>query len=293
MAKAFKTPAAFKAAVEAHLRKASQAHGIPFSTLQLKFTIERLLARIFATRPPPWLLKGGFAMDLRFRPRARTTKDVDLSVPLAAVNPKAPLASVRDDLQAAADQDSGDYLTYRIGEPKKELTNAPQGGGRFPCECVLLGKVYTRFHVDVGIGDARIGNPEELAGDDLLSVAGIPPATVLAIPRPQQFAEKIHAYTYQWDGRVNTRSKDLVDLVLLIDRGVPEVTEIREALRVTFATRGTHELPETLPPPPPEWEADFRTMARETGISPQTLGDGYSFLERFWSANGLGSRSPT
>jgi Nucleotidyl transferase AbiEii toxin, Type IV TA system len=144
VAKAFKAPAAFKAALEAHLRSVATSRGIPFSTLQLKFTIERLLARLFAADSPPWLLKGGFAMDLRFRPKARTTKDVDLSVALVAVDPTAPLASLRDRLQEAVGRDLGDHLTYRIGEPKKELTNAPKGGGRFPCDVVLLGKVYAR-----------------------------------------------------------------------------------------------------------------------------------------------------
>jgi hypothetical protein len=168
------------------------------------------------------------------------------------------------------------------------LTNAPQGGGRYPCECVLLGKVYTRFHIDVGIGDALVGGPEKLTGDDLLSFAGIPPATVLAIPRHQQFAEKVHAYTYPWEGRVNRRSKDLVDLVLLIERGALEVAAIREALTATFSTRDTHELPATLPPPPTEWETDFRTMAGDAGISTETLRDGFSLLDEYWTRNELG-----
>jgi hypothetical protein len=174
-------------------------------------------------------------MDLRFRPRARTTKDVDLSIALVPVEGNADLAvAVRERLQEAADQDLGDYLSYRIGEPKQELTNAPQGGARYPCEAVLVGKVYARFHIDVGCGDALVGEPERLVGDDLLSFAGIGPALVLAIPKAQQFAEKVHAYTFPWSGRMNTRTKDLVDLVLLIERGPPEDGDVRRALEATF-----------------------------------------------------------
>jgi hypothetical protein len=40
--------------------------------------IERLLARLVVDKDPPWLLKGGYAMELRFRPKARTTSDIDL-----------------------------------------------------------------------------------------------------------------------------------------------------------------------------------------------------------------------
>ena len=80
MAKQFGSAAAFKASLEAHLRKRAAERGVPYATLQLKFVIERLLARLFRDEKPAWLLKGGFALDLRFRPRARTTKDIDLTV---------------------------------------------------------------------------------------------------------------------------------------------------------------------------------------------------------------------
>ena len=82
MARKFASASDFKTALEARLRRKADEQGVPFSTLQLKFVIERLLARLFRDPSPPWLLKGGFAMDLRFRPQARTTKDVDLSVAL-------------------------------------------------------------------------------------------------------------------------------------------------------------------------------------------------------------------
>jgi hypothetical protein len=140
MAKRFTTATAFKASLEAHLRTRAAERAIPFGTLQLKFVIERLLARLFHSADAPWLLKGGFAMDLRFRPRARTTKDVDLSVLVVTGSASGANAELRDRLQEAVDVDLGDFFTYRIGEPKAELTNTPRGGGRFPCEAVILGK---------------------------------------------------------------------------------------------------------------------------------------------------------
>lgn len=226
MTKRFGSAAAFKASLEAHLRERASERSVSLQSLQLKFVIERLLARLFRNPEPPWILKGGFAMDLRFRPHARTTKDVDLSVPMNVTGPSLDLTALRERLQESAAIDLGDFLTYRIGEPKKELTNAPGGGARYPCEAILVGKVYARFHLDVGCGDARIGEAERLTGDDLLAFAGIDPVEVLAIPEPQQFAEKIHAYTFPWKGRVNTRTKDLVDLILLIERGAVDVAGV-------------------------------------------------------------------
>ncbi len=55
------------------------------------------------------------------------------------------------------------------------------------------------------VGDAVVDAPDALTGEDLLDFAGIPPARVLAIPKAQRFAEKLHAYTFPWAGRQNTR----------------------------------------------------------------------------------------
>jgi hypothetical protein len=289
MARRFGSAAAFKASLESHLRKRAAEQKAPLSTLQLKLVIERLLARLFHAPDPPWLLKGGFAMDLRFRPRARTTKDVDLSITVTSdALPIDFAGAVRERLQEAADVELGDYLSYRIGTPRQELTNAPRGGARYPCEAVLVGKTYAKFHIDVGCGDALVGEPERILGDDLLSFAGIPPAEVLAVSRSQQFAEKLHAYTFPWTGRVNTRTKDLVDLVLLIERGLPDVAGIRSALRATFTARGTHPLPASLEPPPGSWAADFPAMAAEAGLSTGDCLEAFSILDAFWTAGLLG-----
>lgn len=290
MAKRFGSAAAFKAALEEHLRKKASERKIPLPTLQLKLVIERLLARLFLSPDLPWLLKGGFAMDLRFRPQARTTKDVDLSVALTSEVVAVDFSGAfRDRIQEAADVDLGDYLTYRIGTPKQELTNAPRGGARYPCEAVLVGKTYAKLHIDVGCGDALVGEPERILGDDLLSFAGIPPASVLAISKAQQFAEKVHAYTFPWSGRLNTRTKDLVDLVLLIERGIPDAAQIHSALRATFSTRATHPLPASLDPPPKAWALDFPVMAAEAGLSTNDYLDAFSILKSFWTAGSLGT----
>jgi hypothetical protein len=90
-------------------------------------------------------------------------------------------------------------------------------------------EAWARFPIDVGYGDARVGQPEWLTGDELLSFARIGPPRVLAIPRAR-FAERVHAYSSAWSGRRNTGSKSRVDRVLLIERGPPDGGDIRRAL---------------------------------------------------------------
>ncbi len=131
MARQFRSAAAFKASLEANLKKLASGQAPSADPAQARH--RALLARLFRNPEPPWLLKGGFAMDLRFRPRARTTKDVDLSVSQTSADLASDLSgALLDRIQEAADGDLGDYLTYRIGTPRQELTNAPLGGIAIP-----------------------------------------------------------------------------------------------------------------------------------------------------------------
>jgi hypothetical protein len=154
--------------------------------------MERLLARLFTDDEAPWLLKGGYALELRFAPRARTTRDLDLNLP--AGDGAADWTSVRARLQEAAALDLGDGFAFQIGGARKELQGAPRGGARFPLEARIAGREFVRFHVDVGLGDAVTGEPEVVRGLDLLGFIEVPAARI-RVPLAQLFAEKLHAYT--------------------------------------------------------------------------------------------------
>jgi hypothetical protein len=284
MARIFGSPAAFKASLEDRLKRVAAERGLPINALRLKLVIERLLARLFHESNPRWLLKGGYAMELRYRPRARTTRDIDLTVGQVAENEtlSVRLDQAREDIQAAADINLGDYLSFQILAAKMELQGAPLGGARFTCVVLLAGKPYGRFQIDLGFGDSATGAAETLMGDDLLSFAGIAPAQVLAIPRSQQFAEKLHAYTLLRQDRINTRAKDLVDLVLLIETGELDFDTLLQVVEATFSRRGTHPVPAALAPPPVAWEVDFARMAAEARLGASSLDSGFAILRDFW-----------
>lgn len=284
MARTFATPAAFKASLEARLKTIAAQRNTDINSLRLKLVMERLLARLFTQPNPPWVLKGGYAMELRFRPRARTTRDIDLTCASDGKDTLGQrLIAIRDQLQETAEVDLGDFLTFRINTPSSELTGAPLGGARFPCEAVMAGKIYGRFHIDLGFGDDAGDEPETLTGDDLLSFADILPAKVLALPKPQQFSEKIHAYTKPWSDRENMRTKDLVDLVLMIETSAVAPEEIAIAVKRTFARRATHPLPRHLPAPPASWENEFKSLAAEAKIAANELVSAFDVLRAFWA----------
>jgi predicted nucleotidyltransferase component of viral defense system len=75
----YKTAAAFRRALEERLRQQSLDNGQPLARLRKMVAFDRFLARLAKKQPDAWIVKGGFALQLRLGDRARTTKDIDLS----------------------------------------------------------------------------------------------------------------------------------------------------------------------------------------------------------------------
>jgi hypothetical protein len=169
-------------------------------------------------------------------------------------------------LQKAAWTDLGDWFEYRIGSPVMDLTAAPYGGARYPVEARMDRRIFSRFHLDAGIGDVLMHPLETARCRDWLGFAGIEANDVAMIPREQQVAEKIHAYTVPRP-TPNSRVKDLVDLALLIGSGGLDEARLLDALRLTFERRKTHELGSVLAPPSADWQIPFAVVASECGMS--------------------------
>ncbi len=163
-----------------------------------------------------------------------------------------------------------------------ELNQAPEGGARFPVDARLDGRTFVKFHVDLGVGDEVLEPLDEVTGEDWLGFAGIPAVLVPALSAEQHWAEKVHAYTRPRDA-ANSRVRDLVDLVLLIERGNLSSDRIRTAVDATFARRSTHAVPGVVPAPPSDWAKPFEVLAVECGIEP-SVNLAHARVETFWRA---------
>jgi hypothetical protein len=100
-------------------------------------------------------------------------------------------------------------------------------------------------------------------------------------PLTQQIAEKLHAYTRQHASGESSRVKDFVDMILMAALADIRADKLRQALIATFSQRGTHPLPDQLPPPPRNWEATYKKLAGESGIEYVTIGDAFLALQEF------------
>jgi hypothetical protein len=265
--RSYATAGAFRRALEERLKGISQAEQVDLNRLRRQVSFDRLLARLFRDDAAPWALKGGYALELRFK-SARSTIDIDLTVNSVtrATEGGESATQVREMLQERASVSLDDWFEFLIGPPMMDLTAAPYGGARYSIEARMDGRAFARFHLDAGVGDVVIRPLETTECRDWLGFAGIEKPRVWMISGEQQFAEKVHAYTLP-RGSQNSRVKDLVDMALLIN-GRLDQQRVANALRLTFARRQTHALPASLSTPPEAWQTSFRALARECGLAP-------------------------
>ena len=262
----YATPAGFKAALEQRLRNSCKS-GAELARRRQLLVFDRFLARVTRVLGKAAMLKGGLVLELRLE-RARTTRDVDLRL-------DAPPADTLARLQEAGRADLRDFMTFEIQadaqQPEMDFHGTRENGFRYRAECRLAGQIYgQRFGVDVAFGDPVLGEPDVVVAEDVLGFAGIEAPKLRVYPVETHLAEKVHAYTLPRE-RPNSRVKDLPDVALLGTIRSLDATRVRRALQQTFTFRKTHELPESLPPPPAAWTKTYARMAEDDELPWRTL----------------------
>ena len=259
----------FRKSLEARLKRLATTTGQDLQRVRRKVAFDHLLARIFQDSSDlQFLLKGGYAMELRFD-KARATRDIDLTyLERFKQNPEPDISEeIFQELRDISQIDLKDFFVYKVGDAQMDLDNAPYGGARFPVSSFVDGRLFVRFQIDIGL-DVVVNKIDKVKGVDWLDFCKIPTPVMSMITKEQQFAEKIHAYTLPRDGRMNSRVKDLVDLLLLLNQQDMDLMGCNHALHTVFRARRTHQLPEALLLPPFQWDVNFQKMAVECGLKP-------------------------
>lgn len=278
----YKSATDFRKSLEARLQNRALITGQDLQRLRKKVAFDRFLARIFIDdETPSFLLKGGYAMELRFE-KARATTDIDLTYleRFKNISREEITEEVFEVLRDVSQIVMEDYFIYQIGEAQLDLENAPYGGARYPISAFLDGRLFVRFQLDVGL-DVMVNKIERIKAQDWLDFCNISAPMVCMITKEQQFAEKVHAYTLPREDRINTRVKDLVDLLLLLEKGSFDLGFCKEALETVFKIRQTHSLPSVLLHPPSQWFDSFQKMGMECGFK-LSLADAFERLNAFF-----------
>ncbi len=256
----------------------------PARRVHLVVAIDRFLVRLLETTSwGAWVLKGGFANQLRHPRAARFTEDVDLHI-------DADIESATTMVMGALALELDDPFTYELAAPPRVLHGPPGGGLRYGVISRLVGQELVRFKVDVSSEDAVVGKLERHPSDPIVERLGMVPAVFPVYPVAQQFAEKLHAYTLPRDV-VNTRTKDLADMLWFTTRHDVTSAALIDACVSTFERRDDRSWPPLLSPPPAAWVRPYAVLRREMDLAPATIEDAYAELVAFLAPILVGDRT--
>jgi len=205
----------------------------------VRFALERLLFRLSTSaHSDRFVLKGALLFTLWYDLPHRATRDADL----LGFGPSdtGSMASVFRDIASVAADDGivFDPASIRVGVIRKD---AGYGGVRV----TLNGKLANArcvAQVDVGFGDAVTPGPTDAVYPVLLD--DLPAPRLRTYPVYTVVAEKLHAIVVL--GMVNSRLKDYLDLVVIMEREALDEPTLALAIAATFQRRGT-ALPNALP----------------------------------------------
>ena len=150
----YATPAAFRAALEARLNAVAREGGRPVGRARKLVAFSRLLARLQEAAPERWMLKGGFALELRLPGQARATRDIDLDW-------QASLDDAAEALIDAAALDLGDYFDFQVARAGAADVGVA-GGIRFRADAYVAGRLFEQLLIDVGVGHEPFAHADEL-----------------------------------------------------------------------------------------------------------------------------------
>jgi Nucleotidyl transferase AbiEii toxin, Type IV TA system len=284
----YRTAAAFRHALEERFRQQSLEGGQSLTRLRKMVAFDRFLARLAKKEPQAWIVKGGFALQLRLGARARTTKDIDVS----ATNRWTPEQTTAH-LRAVASLVFGDWFEFEVGEPAEAATGAPGHSLRFPIRCLLDGRQFENFHLDVGYGDPVLEAADVLTAPDLLGFADIAPATVRCYPLTTQVAEKLHTYTRTYATGETSRARDLADILLAASLEQFNSAKLRRAVEARFQARASHAVPQEMPDPPGRISTSYNRLARELDLPWPTVEEAAQAAAQFLNPILKGNTRPT
>lgn len=260
------------------IRNRSEAEGIDAGRLHRNLVFQRILARV--ARADGWVLKGGFCLEVRLALEARTTVDLDLATREVFEGAGEDLQDTLDELLAAEVDE--DEFTFDVAQPRRVNMLGDRDAWRIRVTARVDGQVFQDVTLDV------VSQFTELAGAvEALEIAppvaapGLRPVRVAAVDVDQHAAEKLHAMMRVYAGeRPSSRTKDLVDLVLLLEAGLLDAHRLADRLAVVYGERDGTAPPEALAPLPAGWEQDYPALLgqHELTVTAQTAASAYELV---------------
>ena len=276
----YETPEAFRTALEDRLKTRSREGGPGLDRLRRRVLFERIVARLQSAEPGLWVIKGGMALEVRLRDDARLTKDLDLGL-RADVHEGADLG---DRLIEALSVDSdGDRFVLSVGSVKRLMEDDDgRATWRAQIAATLAGRVFGGIQVDISPRAHELDATDLLPLPNSLEFAGIATPVVEVVDLQRHIAEKFHGMLKVFEDRDNSRVRDLVDLVILSEHGLVDMSAAATAVQAVWSERDSTP-PSVLPPLPTSWPDRYERLADEHGLHAATFSDAVAVVVTLWS----------
>lgn len=277
----YETADALRRALEHRLNSQSRASGVSLDRLRRRVVFERVVARLAHAEPGTWVLKGGMALEVRLGDEARLTKDIDLGF-RGTVSERSEL---HDRLVDALSVDPfGDRFVLAAGSPT-ELT--PDGGTqltwRSSVSASLAGKPFGGIKLDISTRSHELEQTDVVKLPNSLAFAEIEVPDVEIVDVNRHAAEKLHAMLRDFGDRENSRVRDLLDLVILTEHDLLDLTTLREVVRQVWKERDGTDPPATLPPLPGSWPQRYERLASDHDLTARSFPDATRLVVALWA----------
>jgi hypothetical protein len=181
----YASAAAFRTALRDRFTAIAKAE-TPYSLdeLQRQFAYDRVLARLFtAPDATSWVLKGAGALLARLE-QARHSKDIDVYF----AEQSAAVSDATSALRRALSRDLGDFVGFEVTRivPLQEEAKV----SRVHVRATLGAKTFAVFHIDVVVGTAMNGEPDEVSPLTPLHIDGLVRPSYRTFPLPDHLADK-------------------------------------------------------------------------------------------------------
>ena len=176
---------------------------------------------------PRYLVKGGFALELRFLNRARTSQDIDIVLPVQQ-------DAIVEALARAIDGREWDGFSFKLKERSKEREYVWQVG----IQVLYAGGPWCSLTAELASGSAD--EPEIVEAYDLRPFGLSEAEPVPCLSRFEQIAQKLHAASSASSGM---RYRDLVDIFLLDELLERDDARLLAVVERTFERREEHAWP--------------------------------------------------
>ena len=220
------------ASVKQRLFNRSKKDNRSFNELLQYYAMERFLYRLsLSSHAQHYILKGALMLRAWNSPEFRSTMDIDMLGKTGNEETNI-IVQICDILAVEVDPDglafdSESIRTERITE------DADYEGIRVRFSG-FLGTARISMQIDIGFGDIVYPEPEKA---ELPCMLDFPAPSLLCYSRESAIAEKFEAMIKL--GHLNSRMKDFYDIWLLSRQFRFELSNLAEAVKLTFKQRGT------------------------------------------------------